>query len=229
MNLRRRLILIPLAVFLAGPLAAQPPAQTSPLVGRIGDLGFLQVESPSFAKLTLQQKLLASHLTRAAIQLDPIFYDQMSAYGLTAKRLLGALAEQPERLPEASRHAVVEYATLLLANACNHNETTGKKLLPEFSREDCSRAAEAARAKGARLGTREQLAKTLQALQTPLFDPKFEIDITEKNPPAGEDILTASSNNYYQGVTLKDLTGFTEKNPLDSRLVKKKSLPAEEV
>jgi hypothetical protein len=77
------------ASLLAIPLLAQPQAKKpSPLVGRIGDRGFLQVESPSFAKLPLQQKLLAYHLTRAAIQLDPVFYDQMSSYGVTANRLL---------------------------------------------------------------------------------------------------------------------------------------------
>ncbi len=232
MNLRRLLILIPLAALVAAPLAAQPQApasQASPLAGRIGDRGFLQVESPSFAKLPLQQKLLAWHLTRAAIQLDPIFYGQMSSYGLTAKRLLGALAERPGRLPEPARQPIVDYTTLFLANNGNHNETTGKKFLPGLSFEDFAKAAQAARAQGTRLGTEAQLAKTLKELQTPLFDPKFEIDLTEKNPPAGEDILTASSNNYYQGVTLKDLAGFAEKNPLNSRLVKKNGKLVEEV
>ncbi len=229
MNLRRFLTLIPLALLLAAPLIAQPSSPPSPLTGRIGDRGFLQVESPSFAKLPLQQKLLAWHLTRAAVRLDPIFYDQMSTYGLTAKRLLGALAERPGRLPEGSRQAIVEYATLFLANDGNHNEATGKKFLPALSFEDFSKAAEAARAQGARLGTKDQLAKTLETLKTPLFDPKFEINITEKNPPAGEDILTASSNNYYQGLALKDLTGFAEKNPLNSRLVKKNGKLVEEV
>ncbi|HEX4965490.1 MAG TPA: peptidase [Thermoanaerobaculia bacterium] len=227
MNLRHPLTLFPLALLLAAPLAAQTPP--SPLAGRIGDRGFLQVESPSFAKLPLQQKLLAWHLTRAAIQLDPIFYDQMSAYGLKTKRFLGALAEKPERLPEGSRQAIVEYATLFLGCDGNHNETTGKKFLPGISFDDLSRAAEAARQKGARLGTKEQLAKTLKELETPLYDPKFEPNITEKDPPAGEDILTASSNNYYQGVTLKDLTGFAEKYPLNSRLVKKDGKLVEEV
>jgi dipeptidyl-peptidase III len=221
-----RRILIPLALLLTAPLAAQTP---SPLAGRIGDRGFLQVEAPSFAKLPLQQKLLAWHLSRAAIQLDPIFYDQMSDYGLKAKRLLGALAERPERLPEASRTAIVEYATLFLGSGGNHNDTTGQKFLPAISFEDFSRAAEAARAAGARLGSREQLAKTLKELQTPLFDPRFETTITEKSPPPGEDILTASSNNYYKGVTLKDLTGFAEKHPLNSRLVKKDGRLIEEV
>ncbi len=224
MNLRR--LLVSLVLLLSAPLIAQPP---SPLAGRIGDRGFLQVEAPSFAKLPLQQKLLAWHLTRAAIQLDPVFYDQMSDYGLKAKRLLGALAERPERLPSESRQAIVEYATLFLGSGGNHNDTTGKKLLPTISFADFSRAAEAARAAGARLGSKEQLAKTLKELEVPLFDPKFEPQITEKNPPPGEDILTASSNNYYRGVTLKDLTGFVEKHPLNSRLVKKDGRLVEEV
>ena len=227
MKIRR---ILTFASFLALPLVAQPAAQTpSPLVGRIGDRGFLQVESPSFAQLPLQQKLLAYHLTQVAIQLDPLFYDQMSAYGLTAKRLLGALAEHPERLPEKSRQAIVEYATLFLANNGNHNDTTGEKFLPEVSFEDFAQAAEAARAKGAKLGTKAQLARTLQELRAPLFDPKLQPQLTEKNPPAGEDILTASSNNYYQGVKLADLKGFVEKNPLNSQLVKKDGKLVEEV
>jgi dipeptidyl-peptidase-3 len=226
MTIRRTLPLIPLAALLAVPLLAQAP---SPLVGRVGDRGFLQVQSPSYAKLPLSQKLVAYHLYQAAVQLDPIFYDQMSAYGLTAKRLLGALVEDPRRLPDSSRKAIVDYATLFLGNGGNHNETTGEKFVPAISFAAFSTAAEQARAKGARLGTQAQFAQTLKALQGPLFDPRFQPQITAKNPPPGEDILTASSNNYYQGVKLGDLKGFAEKNPLNSRLVKRNGKLAEEV
>ena len=228
MTIRRVLALIPLASLLAPPLPAQTPSP-SPLVERIGARGFLQVQSPSYSKLPLRQKLVAYHLYRAAVQLDPIFYDQMSAYGLTAKRLLGALAERPERLPEGSRKAIVEYATLFLGNGGNHNETTGEKFVPSIPFEDFSTAAQQARSKGARLGTQGQLARTLESLRAPLFDPNFQPQLTTKNPPPGEDILTASANNYYQGVKLSDLKGFTEKNPLNSRLVKKDGKLVEEV
>ena len=37
---------------------------------------------------------------------------------------------------------------------------------------------------------------------------------------AGNDILTASANNLYVGVSMKDLEGFQERYPLNSRLVK---------
>src|SRR5262245_60872466 len=83
--------------------AASPANTASPLIDRVGTRGFLQSESPSFPRLPLQQKLVAYHLREAAIQLDPIFYDQMSDYGLTAKRLLGALVEDPSRLPANAR------------------------------------------------------------------------------------------------------------------------------
>jgi dipeptidyl-peptidase-3 len=229
MTIRRIPALLPLLSLLASPLLGQSAAAPSPLVGRIGDRGFLQVESPSFAKLPPRQQLLAYHLSRAAIQLDPIFYDQMSAYGLTAKRLLGALVERPDRLPPGTRQAIVEYAELFFGNGGNHDETTGLKLLPRLSFEEFAAAAELARQKGARLGTREALGHTLQGLRKPLFDPKFEVKLTEKNPPPGKDILTASSNNYYQGVTLAEATGFAEKHPLNSRLVKQGGKLVEEV
>src|SRR5206468_7009016 len=72
-------------------------------------------------------------------------------------------------------------------------------------------------------------AQTLASLQRPLFDPAFEVSITEKNPPPGKDILQASANNYYQGVALADLKGFVERHPLDSRLVKRNGKLVEEV
>ena len=43
---------------------------------------------------------------------------------------------------------------------------------------------------------------------------------TAKTPPPGKDILQASSNNFYENVTLADVKNFTEAYPLNSRLVK---------
>ena len=43
---------------------------------------------------------------------------------------------------------------------------------------------------------------------------------TAKTPGPGKDILQASSNTFYQGVALADLTAFREEYPLTSRVVK---------
>lgn len=204
-------------------------APVGPVVERIGDRAFLQVVTPSFESLALSDKIVAFHLAQAAIQLDPIFYDQMSAFGLEEKRLLGAMVEDPARLPEETRGAIVAYAKLFFANGGNHNETTNRKFVPSISAEAFGRAAEIARQKGARLGTRASLAARLERLRRPLFDPDFQPSITVKNPPAGEDMLTASANNYYADVAVRDLAGFHEMHPLDSRLAKVGGKLVEEV
>ena len=217
----------------AVPAAAPPPASSqapaSPLVERIGPTAFIEVRAPSLPGLPLRQKLLAYHLTQAAIQLDPVFYDQMSSYGPLAKRLLGALVEDPSRLPPESRGKIVEYTKLFLANKGNHNLLSSSKFLPDFSFADLQRAAERARAAGARLGTASQLAAALRELEAPLFDPKYQPALTDKSPAAGGDILTASSNTFYQGVTVADLEGFVERYPLDSTLGKRGGRLVEEV
>ena len=60
----------------------------------------------------------------------------------------------------------------------------------------------------------------MNALKPSLFDAAFEPTITAKSPQGNLDILQASANNFYQGVSLADLKGFQEKYPLNSRLVK---------
>ncbi|HXO43418.1 MAG TPA: hypothetical protein VN999_18355 [Thermoanaerobaculia bacterium] len=122
----------------AAPVPASAKAPASPLVDRIGPTGFVEVRAPSLQALPLRLKLLAFHLTQAAVQLDPVFYDQMSSYGLAAKRLLGALVEDPDRLPPASRPKIVEFAKLFFANHGNHDETTSRKFLPGFTAASCA-------------------------------------------------------------------------------------------
>src|ERR1700730_2933627 len=69
----------------------------------------------------------------------------------------------------------------------------------------------------------------LARLQQDFFDPNVDPIVTSKTPPAGKDILTASSNNLYVGVAMKDLDGFHERYPLNSRLVKRGGAIVEEV
>jgi dipeptidyl-peptidase-3 len=61
------------------------------------------------------------------------------------------------------------------------------------------------------------------------FDPNVDPIVTSKTPPPGQDILTASANNLYVGLTMKDLEDFREEHPLNSRLVKKGGKIVEEV
>ena len=82
---------------------------------------------------------------------------------------------------------------------------------------------------GSALPITTRLDQLLNRLKPAFFDPNVDPTVTAKTPPAGKDILTASANNLYVGVTTKDLTGFVEKFPLNSRLVKRDGQLIEEV
>ena len=204
-------------------------AQQTPLVETAADTGFIQIEAPSFAQLTPKQKELAYWLTQASIAIDPIIYDQLSPYGLREKRLLEGIVSRPASASAAVFSKIREYALLFWANRGNHNETTAQKFLPAFSPVELEQAALKAQAAGAfaaRYGDLPPLAgadavkKELADLQRAIFDPAFEPMITAKTPPPGQDILQASANNFYKGVSLADMKNVQEKYPLNSRVVK---------
>jgi len=209
-----------LSLLLAAQLCATT-VEPSPLIEKVDAMGYYDIRSPSFDALTLDQKLVGYHLARAAIAVDPIFYDQLNARGLDEKRLIGAMVEDPKRLPASSRDAIVHYAKLFFAGRGNHNETTNQKFIPTISFDEFKAAALAAQKAGAKLPEPAKLTALVDSLKASMFDPSFEPSITEKNPPAGKDIITASSNTFYgPGVVLADLKSFQDKYPLNSRVVK---------
>src|ERR1700729_1138281 len=89
----------------AASVAAPHPSSAPPaLVARAGDTGFVKVAANSFTKLSPKQQELAYWLGQAAIAIDPIIYDQLSAYGLREKRLLEEIQARPAGIePKALR------------------------------------------------------------------------------------------------------------------------------
>jgi dipeptidyl-peptidase-3 len=204
-------------------------AQKSSLVERVGDTGFIQLESASFAQLDARQKALAYWLTQAAIAIDPIVYDQLSRFGLRQKRLLEGIVAHHDGVASDTYDKLRQYALLFWANRGNHNEITGQKLIPAFTFEELQEAALKAHAAGAfgtpsgdvpPLASADAVKQELADLRQSIFDPAFEPITTAKTPPPGKDILQASSNNLYENVTLADLKEFKESYPLNSRVVK---------
>ena len=204
------------------------PART-PLVERVGNTGFIQLQAPSFGQLDARQQALAYWLTQASIAIDPIIYDQLSRFGLRQKRMLEEILARPQGIMPPVLWNIRSYALLFWGNRGNHNETTSQKFLPGFTFDQLQSAALRAFGNGAfrtacgdlpPLKSPDDVKKELQELKASFFDPAFEPMITAKTPPPGQDILQASSNTFYQGVTLQDLKGFAERYPLGSRVVK---------
>jgi dipeptidyl-peptidase III len=207
----------------------EKPAAPGPLVARVGDLGFVQVRAESFDKLTPKEKALAYWLTQASIAIDPIIYDQLSRFGLRQKRLLEEILAHPAGIDPQVLARITTFAELFWGNRGNHNENTAQKFVPTFTFDDLKQAALTAQRNGAlktpygdlpTITTSAQLSKELDDLRASFFDPAFEPMSTAKNPKPGEDILQASSNTFYEGVTLADLKDFHEQHRLNSRVIK---------
>ena len=191
----------------------------SGLVDRVGSTGFIQLQAESFHALTPREQALAYWLSEAAIAIDPIIYDQNSRFGLRQKHLLETIvAQRPASVPGGVMEQIVNFTKLFWANRGNHNDMTAQKFLPEFAYEDLKQAAGAV-----------GLGVEAEQLRASLFDANFEPTMTVKNPRAGLDILQASANNFYSGLSLADLKDFQEKYPLNSRLAKRGGRLVEDV
>lgn len=217
-----------------GAAGQEPEAKGPPsLVARVRDTGFIQVRADGFNALSSDQKLDAYWLVQAAIAINPIAYDQNSVYGLREKHWLEAILTHSDGIDPSVVKKITDYTMLFWGNQGNHNDFTSRKFVPDFTPEELKAAAEQALKNGAKFGAGQDsvaaLDRELQELQEPIFDPDFQPMLTVKNPPNGEDPLQASSNNFYSGVTLKDLVGFTERYALNSRLVERNGKLAEEV
>jgi dipeptidyl-peptidase-3 len=199
------------------------------LVERVGDTAFIQLHAPSFQALSPRQQALAYWLTQASIAIDPMIYDQLSAYGLQQKRLLEEIVARPKGIDPAAMAKIAEFAKLFWASRGNHNELTSQKFLPTFTFEQLEKAALIAQQNGAfrtayadlpPLKKPSDVTREVQSLRASLFDPAFEPMMTAKSPVGGKDTIQASSNTFYQDLNLDDLKGFQEKYALNSRVVK---------
>ena len=213
------------------PAATSAAAERKYLLEQVDDAGVIQLYADGFAALPLREKALIYHLSQAAIAGRTIFYDQKHRYGVEMKGVIEAIMSRPQAVEAAAFAGIQRYAKLFWINNGAYNNLTARKFVLKTTPEALALAATAAVAAGATIPTApgETLDALLTRLQPMFFDPNVDPIVTNKTPGAGKDILNASANNLYSGVSLADLKGFTEKYSLNARLVKQDGKLVEEV
>jgi len=219
------------------PTAVAPAATTAPagerkyLLERIDDAAVVQIYADQFAALPLKEKTLAYHLAQAALAGRDIFYDQKHRNALEMRGVLEAILTHPNGIETQTLSEIERYTKLFWINTGPYNNLTSRKFVLKITPQAFATAAQIAEKSGAKFPTQsgESVEALLKRLEPMLFNADFEPSVTNKNPGAGKDILTASANNLYSGVSMADLKGFTEKNGLNSRLVKTNGRLVEEV
>jgi dipeptidyl-peptidase-3 len=210
---------------------AEQAAERRYLVEQAGGIALIQLYADGFEKLTPRERVLLYHLAEAGIAGDPIYYDQVSPYGLELKRLLEGIWTHPQGIPPGVLEKIRAYTKLFWVHHGNYDSDSARKFVPEFTPLEFRAAARQALKSGANLGVKSQRAldERLKRLERAIFDANYRPVLTAKNPPPGQDILTASASNLYERVTLADLERFKARYPLNSRVVKRTGRVLEEV
>ena len=198
----------------ASTLSAQETRQH--LLERVDDTGVIQLYADGFDSLSLQQKMLCYHLANAAIAGRDIFIDQKFEHTLAIRDLLEELFMHRSGMSESTRAEVERYTKLLWLNNGIHDHLTTRKRILDLDLAAFREALAVAQKSGAKLPSAHQVAE----LYDHMVNPRSFVSCTNKSPEGGGDLLLESSNNLYVGVSSKDLEGYKERYPLNSRVVK---------
>ena len=201
------------------------------LLERVDDAAVVQLYADGFVALPIDQKRLIYHLYQAAIAGRDIFYDQRYAHNLAMRDVIEEILTHPAGVDPETLAEIQRYAKLFWINTGPYNNLTARKFVLKTSPAAFAAAAAAAQKAGAKFPLRsgETLDSMLKRMGPLFFDASVDPILTNKTPGPGKDILAASANNLYSGVTMKDLEGFKERYALNSRLVKRDGKLVEEV
>lgn len=201
------------------------------LLEQIDDAAVVQYYADGFDGLPLDQKILAWHLYQAAIAGRDIYYDQRYRHALAMREVLEEILTHSAGIEAATLKEIRRYTKLFWINSGPHSNMTSRKFVLACTPDALLDAAEIAARNGAQFPVQdeESIAALIERLAPAFFDATFDAMVTNKAPSNGADILAASANNLYAGVTMSDLETFDERYPLNSRLVKSAAGLTEEV
>ncbi|MDR3266509.1 MAG: dipeptidyl peptidase 3 [Tannerella sp.] len=187
-------------------------------VDKFADIEVLRYEVPDFDSLTLQQKQLLYHLSEAALMGRDILFDQNNRYNLAVRRALETVYQDYKGDREDKQFKALEtYLKQVWFADGIHHHYAEDKFTPTFSQDyfvQCIKNADAAKLP---LRAGQSVEQWLSEITPVIFDPKVMPKRTVQS--GDDDILTASSNNYYEGgVTQKEAETFYAKmkTPNDS-------------
>lgn len=206
------------------------PAPRDYQLDRVDNTVVVQLYADGFEALSQDDKMLAYHLSQAAIAGRDIYLDQRFEYTLGLRWVLETLWLVRDDLPADVNEEITRYCKLFWVHSGIHDSLTTKKVPLRLTIKQFAEACAVAQQKGHKLTTNEFAPlRNLDHAWQIMTDPTTYVSVTNKSTEHGNDPIAASCNNLYSGVTTADLEGFVEKNGLNSRLVKRDGKLFEEI
>ncbi|MDD5185452.1 MAG: dihydrofolate reductase [Paludibacter sp.] len=186
-------------------------------VDKFADIEILRYRVPDFENLSLKQKELVYYLNQAALEGRDILYDQNNKYNLCIRRTLEAIyLNYPEDKNSPDFQRMTTYLKRVWMGNGIHHHYSEDKFVPEFSEKFFMDAVRSIDPATLPLLPGERPNDLINKLLPIIFDPTIYPKRT--NQADGVDLIQTSGNNYYSGVTQKEVEDFygKMKNPKDS-------------
>lgn len=176
------------------------------MADRFGDIQVLRYEVKGFNELTPQQKELSYYLYMAGMSGRDIFYDQKYKNNLRIRKTLeNILTTYTGDKNSADYQKFVIYAKrFFFANGIHHHYSSAK-MIPDFSFDYFKTLVTGSDQAKLPLDGMAMDAY-LSLLQSSIFDPN--VDAKCVNLASDVDNIKASANNYYEGVSKKEVEDF---------------------
>jgi Peptidase family M49. len=175
-----------------------------------GDLQLLRYQIPGFDQLSLQQKQLAYYLSEAALCGRDIIYDQKSKYGILLRKTLDNAYEtySGDKTTEDWKK-FEEYCGRFWFSSGNHHHYSNEKFIPECKYEYFAEVVKNSNEAGLPKEQGETVEAFLTRIKPLVYDMKVEPKVVDLRPNV--DNVVNSSNNFYEGVTQKEVEEFYSK------------------
>ena len=201
------------------------------------DLQLLRYQVPGFKSLSLQQKKLSYFLYEAALCGRDIIYDQKSKYGLLLRKTVETMYGTYKGDKNAEDWKKFEtYCGRLWFSNGNHHHYSNVKFIPECSFDYFTSVLKNSDTSALPRENGESVDAFITRVKAPVYDMNFEPKVVDLRPNI--DNIANSSNNFYEGVTQKEVEAFyakfdTKGNApawgLNSKLVKENGQIVEKV
>lgn len=185
-------------------------------IDRFADIEVLRYEVPCFESLSLKQKELVYYLSEAALWGRDIMWDQNCKYNLQIRELCEEIYKNYNGDKDDQNWKAFEQylKQIWFANGIHHHYSNAK-FRPGFSQEWLVKQLDSLPGADAFLAALA-LSDNKNELLSVMFDPDYMA--IKVNQADGVDLIATSANNFYEGVSQKEVEDFYTKlkNPNDT-------------
>ncbi len=201
------------------------------------DLQILRYQVPGFENLTAKEKELCYYLYEASLCGRDMIYDQKSKYGILLRKTIETIygTYNGDKNNEDWKK-FSDYAGRFWFSNGNHHHYGNEKFIPECSADYFKSLIMNSDTAALPKETGENALAFWTRVNPLFFDLKVEPKCVDLR--SGIDNITASSVNFYQGVTQKEVEAFYDKMPttgnapswgLNSKVVKENGVVTEKI